>query len=212
MVRRSLLAFALVLVLSGCDIAIWRMDEPSGPTAIDSARDHDGVLRDVVVGREGVEGGAYLFNGTSSVVTVRHAADLNPGGRSFSFGAWVKFTGLPPPETWDILRKGISSSPGGFYKLELYNAGGTARALCHVAGSTGAFNAVGGSNLNDDRWHHLTCSRRAGLVTLTVDGIVWTRVGNPGSVANTSDLTIGAKPTGDDHFAGLIDLAHLTVG
>ena len=89
MVRRSLLALALVLVLSGCDIAIWRMDEPSGSTAIDSARDHHGVLRDVVVGRVGVEGWAYLFNGTSSVVTVPHADDLNPGGRAFSFGAWV---------------------------------------------------------------------------------------------------------------------------
>ncbi len=211
MVRRSALFVLLVVLLSGCDVALWKMNERSGSTAIDSARDHDGRLSNVGLGEPGVEASAYRFNGSSSIVRVPHASDLNPGSKGFSYGAWVKFLGVPPPETWDVIRKGLNSDRGGYYKLELQNIGGAAKARCYVEGSSGSESVTGSTSINDGRWHQVTCTRRNGVVTLTIDSNTRSVNGSTGTIANSSELTIGAKPTGDDYFAGLIDLARVSV-
>jgi hypothetical protein len=193
--------------------AHWRFDELVGTTAEDSAGDHDGTSTDVVPGLPGLVGTAYGFNGGSSVVRVPSADDLNPGSADFSFGAAVNFTEVPPDSTWDVVRKGVSGTKGGYYKLELFDGGSTngARARCYFRGANGnSKSVVGGKNLNDGRWHRVTCSRKGGKVIITVDGKTSSNSFSLGKLANTAEITIGAKPTGGDAYLGRIDEVRLT--
>jgi hypothetical protein len=211
MVRRAALVVLLMVVLSGCDVGLWKFNERSGSTAIDTAGgDNNGRSSNVGLGEPGVEGFAYRFNGFSSIVRVPHSSKLNPGSKGFSYGASVKFLGVPPPQTWDVIRKGLNSE-GDYYKLELQNIDGTARARCYMEGTSGSESIIGSTPVNDGRWHQITCSRRNGRVSLTIDDRVRTETGDPGFIANGSQLTIGAKSTGDDYFAGLIDLPRVSV-
>jgi hypothetical protein len=192
--------------------ARWQFNETSGSTAADSAGDHDGTATRVAMGQPGQEGTSFGFNGVDSIVRVPHAADLNPGRATISFGAWVNFTTLPPEQTWDIVRKGISGD-GGYYKLELFTGNGGARARCFFRDDDGTSKSVvRGSGLSDGKWHQLTCTRTADRVTITVDGSSSSNNVTLDSIANSSDVTIGAKPTGGDAFRGRIDDVRIDVG
>lgn len=213
LIRRLSVVLVLGLALAGCTPAgaRWHMDETSGTTMVDDAGGHDGTATDVRFGQPGHQGTAYLFNGTTSIVRVPHADDLNPGSGDFSYGAWVNFTELPPAQTWDILRKGLSTTGGGNYKLELFTGNGTARARCSWMDVSGAtITVVRGTGLNDGRWHRLTCSRSGDTFTVDVDGSTTSNPKTLGAISNSADLTIGAKATDSDVFRGLIDDAQVS--
>jgi len=205
---------ALFLFAAACEpadepVGRWHLDERSGTTVEDSAADHNGTSSKVILGRPGHSGTAYGFNGVDSVVRVPSAAGLNPGTADFTFGAWVNFTELPPPGNWDVVRKGIDSSSGGFYKLEVFAGNGGARARCAFRDADGLrTSVVRGTGLNNGLWHELRCAKKADRVTLTVDGTQNSTLVGLGSISNSSELTIGAKPTGGDNYSGLIDEVH----
>jgi len=205
-----------VVLLGGCGPSVtaqWRMNETSGRVMVDSAGDNDGQLTDVALGQPGHTGTAYRFNGTSSIVRVPDAGDLDPGTGDFSFGGWVNFTELPPPATWDVVRKGISGTAGGYYKLELFEGNNTARARCFFRDGSGFdISVVKGTNLNDGDWHRLTCRRVGNTFSLVIDGATSSNEKSLGAIANGDGLTVGAKPTGGDVFDGLIDDVEITKG
>ena len=205
---------ALSVLFAACEPsepgeARWLLNERSGSTVGDSVGDHDGTSTNVTLGQPGHEGTSYRFNGVDSIIRVPSSATLNPGEADFSFGAWVNFTTLPPPQNWDIVRKGVDSSSGGYWKLEIFNGNGGARARCFFRDGAGVqTSVVKGMGLSDGKWHELVCSRREDRVTLTVDGSPNSTMATLGSIANSTELTIGGKPTGGDNFAGLIDDVH----
>jgi hypothetical protein len=216
--RLLVVAFAAlgVLVAAACQPggghASWLFNEGSGSTATDSTGDHDGTSSKVALGQPGHEGTSYGFNGVDSIVRVPHSPDLNPGTSNISFGAWVNFTTLPPEQTWDIVRKGISGD-GGYYKLELFTGNGGARARCYFRDDDGTSKSVvKGSGLSDGKWHQLTCSKTDDRVTITVDGASSSNSVSLDNIANGSEVTIGGKATGGDAFRGRIDEARIDVG
>src|SRR5439155_12704584 len=103
---------------SAATVALWHMDETSGSTMRDSVGANNGTLKNVALGKSGFLHSAYGFNGSSSIVTVPSSSALNPGSADFSFLVHVKFSKLPPTD-YDLLRKGLSSTAGGDYKLEI---------------------------------------------------------------------------------------------
>jgi hypothetical protein len=214
--RRLLLvvSIALSVLFVACEPsepggARWLLNERSGSTVDDSVGDHDGTSSKVTLGQPGHEGTSYRFNGVDSVIRVPSAAGLNPGDAEFTFGAWVNFTELPPPGNWDIVRKGVDGSSGGYYKLEVFTGNGGARARCAFRDGSGLrTSVVRGMGLSDGRWHELICARKSDRVTLTVDGSPNSTVVTLGRIANSSDLTVGAKPSGGDNYSGLIDEVH----
>jgi hypothetical protein len=213
MIRRGALVALIAVALSGCQVGYWRMNELSGTVVHDSGGGgHDGTSKNVSLGQPGHDGTAYGFNGNSSIVRVPHSSDLNPGDGDFSYGAWVKFTAVPPPTTFDVIRKGVSESQGGDYKLELFRANDAAKARCYAKGSGGSDGITGGNNLNDGQWHQLTCERFGSSWRITVDGVTTSENASIGRIANTADVTIGAKPTNEDWFDGLIDDAFIAIG
>ena len=193
----------------------WTLDEVGSPTAFDSSGYANNGTNYNVIGN----GSGYAFNGVNSRVVVPTSASLNPGSANFSFGATVSMSSPPSPagETYDVLRKGLATTKGGDYKVEVKNASGKALARCVVksyrSNGTKVLAAVmGTTSLADARQHVITCVKTSTSITLYVDSLAprtKSYTGGLGSVANTSVLALGAKgedtaQTGFDWFKGTI--------
>ena len=114
--------------------ALWKMNETSGSamndTAAGGSAEDEGTLTNVTVGQPGSKGRAYLFNGPSlSYVDIPSSSDLNPDSSNFTFSVKVNFTQSPSSSVgdYDVLRKGLSATPGGDYKVEIAQSG---QAIC----------------------------------------------------------------------------------
>ncbi len=189
-----------VVVIAGPALAagergLWHLDETSGSTAFDaSGNSNDGAAYNV-----GTDGSGYLFDGSSSLVVVPSSTSLNPGTSAFSFS--VTFRTNVPPGTgldYDLMRKGLTTTSGGEYKVEVLQANGKTRALCVIKDSAKkALQIRGTTDLADGRVHTITCSRTATGLTVVVDGLApRTKSGTSGSISNTAPLSLGAKAEG----------------
>ena len=167
-----------------------------------------------------MDGSAYRFNVnlSKSIVIVPHADDLNPGTGDFTVSARVLLVGLPAGTDWDVLRKGLSSTSGGDYKMEIFKVSNTGVLFCYFRDSSGHSTKLLGAQIpNDGRYHLISCRRHVDRngnrsVDAIVDGV---RVSVPTSVNNifnTSRLTIGAKLDRHDPFHGFIDEARVSKG
>lgn len=211
-------AAAVTLLLAGPANAAapihWGMNEGSGGRMYDDNGGHVGTWEHIVPG-----GGGYTFNGTSSRVVVPDAADgsLDPGTANFSYSVRFRTTVIPDDVVgdFDLLRKGLSGTNGGYYKVELYpNSSNTkARALCQAKGSGGGAKLVGNTNLADGNLHTITCEKTASAFNMYVDGVLKaSKSGALGAIANKVALTVGAKHTGGDWYEGFMDEATLAIG
>ena len=222
-VRRSGVVVAVVGALSlatphaaqAADFrAHWTLDEVGSATAFDSSGNGNDGVNDNIVG----DGSGYTFNGTNSRVVVPSSASLNPGAADFSWGVTLSMTSPPTPvgETYDVLRKGLVTNPGGDYKFEVKNVKGKAIARCVSktirANGTKVLAAIQGpaKTLADGQRHVVTCTKTATSITVQVDAQAprtKTFAAGLGSVSNTADLALGAKAegtatTGFDWFQG----------
>ena len=114
--------------------ADWRMNETSGKM-IDSSRHHNnGTPRHVVR-----TGSTYRFNGTTSRVVVPDHASLDPGSKDINLRASVRVSGGPlDDDSYDVVRKGVLTTPGGYYKMEIKRTSATVGKLhCLFKGSEG---------------------------------------------------------------------------
>jgi hypothetical protein len=209
-------AMALVVLSAGTAFgasptALWHMDETSGSTMYDSSgHGYNGTLSNVQKGVAGINGSkAYGFNGTSSKVIVPNAAGLNPGSKDLVVSVHVSFTAVPADD-YDLIRKGLQSTSGGDWKIEIVRVNGLAIARCYLRGSAGSWQKTTGPNLADGKWHTITCEKHATTVQMTIDGTVWKKTKTIGSISNTSALSIGAKAEGGDWAKGTIDEVSLT--
>ena len=220
--------FVLVSVLSVMAVVItWlvfgRAETPSnaGPAgrqvstlvAVDSSGGgHDGIIQGpVVFGLPGFDGTAYSFENSGAWVQVASAAALNPDEYDFLFSAWVNLEESPGrSETYDVIRKGISFTSPGEFKLEVLPLG---RVRCTAkdqyqrvvtATSTKA-------RVVDGDWHRVGCARTGSMWSVIVDETITSRVVALGSVGNTVALSIGSKYGFEDRPAGRLDDVKLII-
>ena len=215
--RRCLLAVAVACLagaaaapgaFAATTVALWHMNEPSGTVMLDSARTHTGTLHSVQLKLPGFLGYAYGFNGSSSYVSVPSASDLNPGSANLTATIHLKTTYLPPPEDWDLFRKGQYTTSGGEWKMEYYPSG---QASCGFKGSSKYAELIAGPKLNNGAWHTVTCVKTSSAIKLIVDGQTFTKSVTIGSIANTAQVAIGARP-GSEYFKGSLDEASIAIG
>jgi len=204
-------------VASDADLrAHWTLDEIDSPTAFDSSPNGNNGTNIDIVG----DGSGYTFNGVDSRVVVPSSDSLNPGVADFAWGVTLTMTAPPSPvgETYDVLRKGLVTTKGGDYKLEVKNIKGNAVARCVSksvrSDGTKVLAAIQSTatTLADGQPHVVTCTKTSTSISIKVD----TRAlrtksfsGGLGSVSNTSELALGAKAestatTGFDWFEGVI--------
>jgi hypothetical protein len=194
--------------------AQWSMSDPS-VMKDDTLYKNDGKTTDIT----SAGGGGYSFNGTTSKVVVPNKDSLNPGTSDFSYSVTMQTSRVPPSGTdYDLIRKGVSSTAGGEYKLEIVYSNGIGKALCLVKDNLKVSATIRGTtNVTDGRVHTLTCEKTSAGVTLRVDSLTpRTKAASLGSVSNSSALTISAKtPTitgvSGDFYSGTMLGARLSL-
>src|SRR5438093_7001173 len=197
--RRPLRAILVVSLVAGAfavappaqaatTLHLWSMDESAtSGVMIDSGSptQTDGTWEDITAGIPGVTGTAYSFNGSSSRVVIDDDPSLDVGSDPFTAAVHVRFTATPTGAVggdYDLMRKGLSSATGGFWKLEIFPVSNFQKtvARCTMSGSVATAHVQGAPyTLNDGAWHNLSCSKVGAGITLNVDG---TQYSNPTSI------------------------------
>ena len=187
--------------------AVWNMD--SVPSMVDTAGgDNNGTAS-----RIKMSGGHYAFNGIDSIAQVPHKANLNPGLANLKLEARVNTTTPPAAgESYDILRKGTSATPTGYYKIELRGkTGGGMNAAC-IFKDQNKVVATAIAPVPSTGWLTIICTKTPSMVTLTANGTTRTTSRAVGAIANTAGVSIGGKGDGTDVFTGLMDYVRISVG
>jgi hypothetical protein len=183
--------------------ASWQMNEKTGP-AVDSSRNgNNGAL----FGGITRTGSGYRFNGSSGYVSVPSSASLNPGSAGITITVRFALNGNPSPSgtDYDLVRKGLSTTSGGDYKMEVLSNGA---ALCLFRGSR-SVEVRGGTNLGSGT-HTVKCVKTSSSVRVIVDGVTKaSKAVSAGSISNGKPVILGAKP-GDDWTDGFINFVTLT--
>ena len=212
------LVVAALLVSAGSALgaspsAIWHMDETSGSVAKDATGNgYDGAMQNIKRGVTGVSRTGFEFNGTSSRILVKDAPGLRAGDKDLVVTLYVSFTKKPIGD-YDLIRKGLSSSTGGDWKIEIMPTSVGAQAYCYWKGSIATKSKTAGPNLADGRYHKITCEKHATTVALVVDGTRYSSTKTIGRIDNTAQLSIGAKAgSGGDWYKGRMDEVSVTIG
>ncbi len=218
---RRVLLTAVVLALAApatgsaaVTVSYWHMNETSGSTMFDSAVGLHGTLTNVGLGVPAVFSPGYSFNGSSSIATVPHNGYHNvPASTTFTVTSHVRFPAVPSASVvdFDLIRKGLSSTSGGHWKMEIFTNG---KAYCLFDGANASRTINQGPNLADNRWHTIKCIKRASSLSLVVDGVSYTSNVTIGAINNTSRVAIGAKygGGGGDWYKGIMDEVSIVLG
>src|SRR3712207_5579911 len=222
--RRALLASG-ILAVAGVLIAAssawaalvqaadWQMNETSGLEMIDSsANNNNGTLMGGVV----QTGSTYLFNGSTSYVVVPDNDSLDPLEKNIKLRARVKVTDAPmDDDSYDVVRKGLSWTPGGDYKMEIQGTSDhtVGKLHCVFKGTEGTVRNLAQPDIVDGGWHTLMCIKRRDSVVAKVDGRSYTKAGSVGSISNPTIVLVGAKTAIplDDVFDGAMDFVSIDI-
>ncbi len=199
----------------------WKFDENTGTAANDSSsKNYNGTVTNPNWS-SGKYGSALKFanNGTQEVVTVADNSDLDvTGSDDFTISAWVRASENADSPT--IVRKMqdySGTTPG--YHLDISDSGGSNAVYCEIADNTGTHSDSANSsssNIEDGKWHYVTCildRNGSELGTpglfLIIDGQTVgfdTSIASTGTLANSESLYIGEYNTVDmEYNNGFID-------
>jgi hypothetical protein len=118
-------------------------------------------------------------------------------------------------DSYDIVRKGLVTTPGGDYKMEIMRAANPSvgRLHCLFKGTGGTVDIVAQRDIVDGNRHKLECIKTRTSVVARVDGSVSTKAGSAGSISNGSAVLVGAKTADplDDVFDGSMDFVSIEI-
>jgi hypothetical protein len=200
MIVASMASPAWAVLLKGAD---WQMDETSGQMIDSSGNNNNGTPTNV-----DQTGSRYVFNGTNSYVAVPDRDSLDPQEKDIKLKARVKVTDRPmDDDSYDIVRKGLVTTPGGDYKMEIKRAADptVGKLHCLFKGDGGTVDKVARHDIVDGNGHKLECIKTSTSVVARIDGeIGGTTAGSAGSISNASNVIVGAKTADplDDMFDG----------
>jgi len=193
--------------------ADWQMNEVLlGPMLDSSPNNNNGTPTDVLQ-----TGSTYLFNGSTSHVPVPDADSLDPQANDITLTASVLVNGESlDDDSYDIVRKGFVDTPGGDYKMEIKRKSKddptVGKLHCFFRG-TAKVNRVANRDIVDGNWHKLECVKTSNSVVAKVDGKSFTKTGTAGSIANATNVMVGAKKADpfDDMFDGWMDYVSIEI-
>ncbi len=161
----ALTAGSLVFIqapLAGADlVSHWKLDETSGETVFNEVSDIHGTnIGDVAVGRPGIVGTAYEWDGLARYVD----ANFNPVPETDDFSLFVWMHSEFPGS-----RVMVSNHHGQDDRWTLQYGGAPERDLLmffHPTARTRSESAIA-----DGEWHHVGVTRVADTITVWVDGV-----------------------------------------
>ena len=207
--------FAAPAYAATVTVALWKMNESAGSTKmLDSSGNNliGDISSAVLVGQPGQGSYGYRFIGNGGIVTVPTATKLNPVTGPFTVALSFKSSTHPSAgNDFDLIRKGLGTTSGGDWKMEVEPNG---NALCHFRGSAASIDLIGWTDVVNSAWHRLECRYTTTGTALVVDGVTQNKSTAhwPGTISNSSSLTIGAKTTDDDMTIGVLDQVTITKG
>jgi hypothetical protein len=141
-------------------------------------------------------------------------ADLDPGTRTFRWGATMYLSKSQLAGSANIMQKGVYTNESQ-WKMQVGEDQG--KAQCVVVGQGGAAYLVRSSiTVADSKWHKIVCVRSAGLLAVYVDGVNRGRLSIPASlsIANNKPLRIGGPNfnTNSDMYHGFLDDVYASLG
>jgi hypothetical protein len=135
-------------------------------------------------------------------------ADLNPGTRTFSWGASIAVTKAQVVGSSNVVQKGVATTDSQ-WKMQIGATAGRAQCVVVGKGSTKAYVVRSSVSVTDGKWHKILCGRSGGALTVSVDGMNRGSLAIPAalSITNTLPLRIGGPnfTTTSDMFHGAID-------
>ena len=196
-------------------VAIWHM-EATGVMTDSSGHANDGDPQRVTAVADPGFGNGYQFV-QNSIVLVPDSPTLDPGTADLSVTTRVRFDKPPSAATgdYDLIRKGLASTAGGEWKIEILPGGGlSSPAFCLFKDAGGKTASVRGrSNLAGGAWHSITCAKTSSQISLTVDGGAPVVLGATlGSISNNQPVGLGQKPGGGDQYIGDMDEVSIEFG
>jgi len=189
------------LITAPGPIAHWKLDETTGPTAVDSVGGHDGTL----VGgtwTTGTLGGALDFNGSTDYVLVADdpALDITD---AITLMAWFKPNKVA---TQYVFKKAISGSTDG-YELALSTSGKVVfRLNQNSQGDTYRIDSTTSYPSDGSTWMHVAATYDGAVQRLYINGSE--EVSNPALITigtNNTALSIGAQADGIRLYDGTMD-------
>lgn len=189
----------------------WRLAEPSGSVALDSAGFTDSTIASVTRGSAGA-----IFGDTNAATTFAGTAGSTmstptpvPGPNTFSLEAWFNTTTTSGGKIIGFGNQVLTDSTSYDRQIYMDNAGhlifGVNNGSARTINSTATF--------NNGQWHHAVATLGSGGIALYVDGV---RVANRADVVSAQAFMgywrVGgdnlngwaSKPT-SNYFAGTID-------
>jgi len=209
------------IVKADSPISFWRLDETTGPTALDSVGANNGTYTGTVM--YGVTGAltndsdsAVEFDGSSGYVAVPYSAALNPQG-AFSVELWVRPNSVPNSSgtPCPISSAQFSGNRSG-WQIRERDTGWQFVLYTHSSSTVandGLANTAHGGVPSTTSWTHLVGVYDGTNTYLYVNGAAFS-ASSSGYVANYNDgvnaagpLTIGARSSLDNYFSGRVDEA-----
>ena len=210
MIVASMASPAWAALLKAAD---WQMNETSGQMIDSSGNNNNGTPTDVLR----PENGTYVFNGSTSRVAVPDADSLDPQAKDITLTARVLVNGGSlDDDSYDVVRKGFVTTEGGDYKMEIKRTADptVGKLHCFFRGDLASVNKIANRDIVDGNWHTLQCVKTSNSVVAKVDGKSFTSTGSAGSIANASNVMVGAKtvdPKPDDMFDGSMDFVSIEI-
>jgi len=139
---------------------------------------HDGLVNNITgtADRNGKANAAYYFDGSTSYISVKDAADLRLNNTDFTINVWARIDSYSPTYGSIIVNKrGTTNNSGWSYGIHGYinNVANAGQVTYQVSGGTDPF-AAGGKIINTGTWYMLTTvySYKKNTITFYVNGVL----------------------------------------
>ena len=179
-------------------------DGLAGPTTPDvSGLANNGILRGGTTVVAGKFGQARDLDGVDDAIQLPFAESLAVGAGDFTAMAWIKYGARTTPQAifW-----GYNINEFSQFWLRAEPADGRIRGLITTGGNTAAVQTT--KAYNDNAWHHVALQRKAGTLSIWLDGVQAASVTAPaGSVSpgRPFKMYVGQRLDGAHHFDGSLD-------
>jgi hypothetical protein len=142
-------------------------------------------------------------------------ADLDPGTRTFRWGATIYQSKSQLAGSSNVMQKGVYTTESQ-WKMQVGEGQGKAQCVVVGQGSSAAYVVRSSVTVADSKWHKVVCLRSGGLLAVYVDGVNRGRVSIPAalSIANNKPLRIGGPNfnTNSDMYHGFLDDVYAALG